>query len=131
MDLFEKYKADMLEQKKWAIVGVSENKERFGYKIWKLLIERGYTVYGINPKYDKIEGIKIYKSLKELPEKIDVVNVIVNPKISLVLLDEIKNQGIDYAWFQPGSLDEEVLDKAESSDLKFVYHECVYAELNK
>ncbi|MCT4663500.1 MAG: CoA-binding protein [Tissierellales bacterium] len=129
MDLFEKYKKEMLDKKIWAIVGVTENKERFGYKIWKLLRDRGYNVYGVNPKYSEIEGEKIYKTLADLPEKVEVVNVIVNPKISLLLLDEIEKQGIEYAWFQPGSLDEDVLDKAESTDLKFVYHECVYAEL--
>lgn len=129
MDLFEKYKKEMLDKKNWAIVGVTENKERFGYKIWKLLRDRGYNVYGVNPKYSEIEGVKIYKTLADLPEKVEVVNVIVNPKISLLLLDEIEKQGIKYAWFQPGSLDEDVLDKAESTDLKFVYHECVYAEL--
>ncbi|MGH4117620.1 CoA-binding protein [Clostridium sp.] len=122
---------EMVKMKKWALIGASPNESKFGYKILMQLKEKGYTVYGINPKYDEINGVKIYHSLKELPEKVDAVNVIVNPTLSLKALDDIMECNIENVWFQPGSYDPQVLNKGKKNELNMVFHECLYVELNK
>lgn len=122
---------EMVKMKKWALIGASPNESKFGYKILMQLREKGYTVYGINPKYDEINGVKIYHSLKELPEKVDAVNVIVNPTLSLKALDDIVECKIENVWFQPGSYDPQVLNKGKNNELNMVFHECLYVELNK
>ncbi|MBW9155402.1 CoA-binding protein [Clostridium sp. FP2] len=127
-----KIKSDeMVKMKKWALIGASPDESKFGYKILMLLKKKGYTVYGINPKYDEINGTKIYNSLKDLPEAVDAVSVIVNPNVALRALDEIIDFGIDNVWFQPGSYNQEVLDKAKNNELNIVFHECLYVELGK
>ena len=122
-------KEEMLKKKAWAVVGVTNKKDRFGYKIFKKLLEHGYETYGVNPKYDYIDGEKIYPNLKSLPKKVDVVDVIVPPKVTLTLLDEIHELRIENVWFQPGTYNEEVIEKAEKLGLKIVYDDCVYARL--
>ncbi|MGM0396392.1 MAG: CoA-binding protein [Bacillota bacterium] len=122
-------KNEMMESKKWAVVGVSGNKDKYGYKIWKILMEHGYTVYGISPNYDELEGIKIYKSLASLPEKVDVVDMVVPPKISIGVLQEAKEAGIDMVFFQPGTYNEEVVAKADELNMKYLLDDCVYATL--
>ena len=122
---------EMVKMKKWALIGASPNESMFGYKILMQLKEKGYTVYGINPKYDEINGVKIYHSLKELPEKVDAVNVIVNPALSLTALDDIVESKIENVWFQPGSYNPEVLNKGKNNELNMVFHECLYVELGK
>lgn len=122
---------EMVKMKKWALIGASPNESKFGYKILMQLKEKGYTVYGINPKYDEINGVKIYHSVKELPEKVDAVNVIVNPTLSLKALDDIVECKIENVWFQPGSYDPQVLNKGKKNDINMVFHECLYVELNK
>ena len=124
-------KDKMVKMKKWALIGASPNESKFGYKILMQLREKGYTVYGINPKYDEIDGVKIYHSLKELPEKVDAVNVIVNPALSLTALDDIVESKIENVWFQPGSYNPEVLNKGKNNELNMVFHECLYVELGK
>jgi predicted CoA-binding protein len=122
---------EMIKMKKWALVGATPDESKYGYKILMLLKEKGYTVYGINPKYDEINGVKIYNSLMELPEKVDAVNVLVNPNISGMVLDDIVKCKIDNVWFQPGSYNPQVLNKAKESELNIVFHECLYVELCK
>ncbi|MZQ76154.1 MAG: CoA-binding protein [Peptoclostridium sp.] len=127
----EQNKSQMLEMKKWAVVGVTQDESRYGYKIYKLMKSKGYSVYGVNPKYSEVDGDKVYGSLRELPESIECVDVIVNPGVALRLLDEISELGIKNVWFQPGAYDESVLEKAVGLGLDIVYDYCVYAELLK
>lgn len=126
---FQKWKQEMLDKKIWAVVGVTAKKEKYGYKIWKKLKEHGYKVYGINPNYDEIEGEKIYHSLKDLPEEVDVVDMVVPPKHSIKTLDEAKELGIEYIFFQPGTFNDEVVKKAEDLNFKYLVDDCIYATL--
>lgn len=121
---------EMMGKKSWAVVGVTAKKERFGYKIWKILQKHGYEVYGVNPNYDEIEGEKIYNNLKDLPKKVDVIDMVVSPRIGSRTLDEAKELGIDYIFFQPGSFDDEIIEKANNMGFKFV-KDCIYARLKE
>jgi predicted CoA-binding protein len=49
-------KDEMLQLRNWAIIGVTPKKDRYGYKIWRQMKEKGYTVYGVNPNYEEIDG---------------------------------------------------------------------------
>ena len=131
MEDMKKNKEEMLEKNLWAVVGVTGNKDKYGYKIWKKLIQHNYETYGINPNYDEIEGEKIYHSLKELPKKVDVIDMVVPPKIGTHTLDEAKEAGVEYIWFQPGTFNDEIINKAKSMGFKILYDDCVLATLVK
>lgn len=122
-------KKEMMDSKKWVVIGVSGNKDKYGYKIWKILRENDYTVYGVSPNYNELEGEKIYESLNSLPEKVDVLNMVVSPKISIGVLEEAKQAGIEMIFFQPGTYNDEVVAKAEELNLRYLLDDCVYAIL--
>ena len=122
-------KNEMLNLKKWAVIGFTDDKNRYGYKIFKKLKDKGYIVYGVNPKFDEIDGIKVYNSIKDVPEKVDCISMVVNPKIASKALDEIAELGIKYVWFQPGTFDDDVINKAKNLNLEIIYYECVYVDL--
>lgn len=121
-------KDEMFKKEVWAVIGITDKTERFGYKIPKLLEEKNYKVYGVNPKLDKLEGIKVYKNLSQVPEKIDVINMIVNPKFAKTYLEEAKELGIKNVFFQPGSYQEETIEYAKELGFNIVT-DCVYASL--
>jgi predicted CoA-binding protein len=122
-------KQEMLEKKIWAVVGVTAKKDKWGYKIFNILKENNYDTYGVSPNYDDIEGNKIYSSLGQIPVKVDVVDLVVSPKISLNVLDEAKELGIEYIFFQPGTYNDEVIAKAQELGLKYLTGDCIYATL--
>ena len=122
-------KEKMMDSKTWAVVGVTKKKERYGYKIWKILKEHDYKVYGVSPNYDEIEGDKLYKTISDLPEKVDVVDMVVSPKIGMEILDKIKEAGIRYVFFQPGTYNDEIIKKAKELELEYLTDDCVYATL--
>ena len=121
-------KDEMFKKEVWAVIGITDKAERFGYKIPKLLEEKNYKVYGVNPKLDELEGIKVYKNLSRVPEKIDVINMIVNPKFAKTYLEEAKELGIKNVFFQPGSYQEETIEYAKELGFNIVT-DCVYASL--
>jgi len=125
------FKKEMLDKKVWAVIGATPDNSKFGYKIYKRLKNAGYTVYGVNPKYTDLDGDKIYTSISDLPEKPECIDMVVSPRVSEEFLDEIKENGIEYVWFQPGTFDNAVIEKAESLGLKIVYknYACVLIEL--
>ncbi len=131
MQDMDKLKEVMVGKKTWAVLGATPNKEKFGYKIWEKLNEHNYKVYGINPNHDIINKEQLYDTINDLPEKVDVINFVVSPEISIKALEEAKENNIEYLWFQPGSFDEEVIDKAKEMRFKVVYYDCILATLTE
>jgi len=110
----------------YAIVGASNNENKFGYKIFKSLLEANFSVYAINPKEKEVLGQKCYKSIAEIPEDVDVVNFVVPPNVSLKILeDEILELGIEKVWFQPGSYNENCIIFCKENKIKYVDDLCL------
>jgi predicted CoA-binding protein len=101
--------ATMLRQKIWAVVGATPDSKKFGYKLYMKLKNKGYRVYPVNPVYDQIEGDRCYPDLSSLPEKPQVLNMVVSPKRGKPLIEQAAELGIPFVWFQPGSCDEQLL----------------------
>lgn len=114
---------------KWAVVGASPKPDRYSYKIVKILKERGYTVYPIRPKQEEILGLRCYPSLSALPEKPDVVDMVVNPSVGLDYMKEMKELGLQYVWLQPGSESPEIHDYAKANGIHAM-EACILAALS-
>lgn len=124
------YDDQLLSFKNWAVIGVSDNPEDISYKIWKILLEKGYKVFPVNEKYNEIEEKKVYNSLLEIKEDIDVVNFVVNPKSTKKYLEEVDEKNIKYVWFEDESFNEEIIEIANDFNLVCVAGRCVYNTLN-
>lgn len=118
----------LLKLKNWAVIGASNNEERYSYKIIKQLLNNGNNVVPIAVKDETIQGIKAYKSILDYEGNIDVVNFVVNPKIGIKILDAIIEKGIKNIWLQPGSESDELVKKAEDNGIN-VTKACVLVVL--
>lgn len=101
-------KDTMLEKKVWAVIGANQNPEKFGWKIYKRLKDKGYEVYPLNPAYETIDGDICYKSLSSMPRVPEVINMVVAPERGKPYIEEAAKLGIKYIWFQPGTFDKEI-----------------------
>jgi len=122
-------KETMLEKKVWAVIGATQNTEKFGYKIYKRLKERGYEVYPVNPVCETIDGDKCYKDLSSLPKVPEVINMVVAPARGKAYIEEAASLGIKYVWFQPGTYDKEILDLAKEKGMEILL-DCVLVATN-
>lgn len=121
---------EMLEHKVWAVVGATPKKEKFGYKVYQALKKHDYTVYAIHPTAESIDGEKCYRSLAELPEVPEVVNLIVPESVGLKTLESCRELGITRVWMQPGADTDAVLKRVDELSLNGVQG-CVLVELNE
>lgn len=122
---------EMLSKKIIAVVGVSRHKEKYGYKVWRYLKDKGYKAYPVNPNAQEIDGEKCYPNLSSLPEVPEVVNFVVPPNVTVKVLDEVRKLGIKYVWFQPGSESEEAIDFCKRNGIKEVHGVCMMMESEK
>lgn len=118
----------MLEKKTWAVVGASENPEKYGYKIFKKLKARGYKVYPVNPNYETLLGEVCYKNLSSIPEKPEVIDMVVAPKHGMATIAEAAELGIQNIWLQPGTFNDELMSLIEEKGLESV-QACVLVAL--
>ncbi len=114
-----------LKNQNIALVGVSGNQEKYGYKIFKDLLDNHYQVIGINPKLNTLLKQTIYPSLTSLPTKPDLVIVVVNPQIALKILQECKELSIENIWFQPGAESKEAIKYAQDNNLNLNTNACI------
>ncbi|HDZ35712.1 MAG TPA: CoA-binding protein [Thermococcus sp.] len=119
---------DVKEFKKIALVGATRNPVKYGNIILKDLVSKGYEVLPVNPKYDEIEGLKCYRSVKELPKDVDVIVFVVPPKVGLQVAKEAVETGFKRLWFQPGAESEEIREFLENAGVEYSFGRCIMVE---
>src|ERR1017187_3283220 len=103
-----------------AIIGASADRAKFGNKAVRAFLRQGYTVYPVNPKAARIEGLPAFKSIAEVPVRPNLVSVYLPPPVLLKILPDIAAKGCDELWLNPGTESDEVLALAEELKLNVI-----------
>jgi len=111
-----------------AVVGLSANWWRPSFFAAKYLQERGYRVVPVNPQYPEILGEKSYRSLREIPFKIDVVDCFRKSEEIPALADDAIAIGAKVLWMQLGVINQAAAEKAEAAGLEVVMDRCMKIE---
>ncbi|EKD24828.1 MAG: hypothetical protein ACD_80C00147G0002 [uncultured bacterium (gcode 4)] len=109
----------------YAIVGASNSKEKYGYKVFKDLLDAGYKVLPINPIEKEILGEKVFSTLSEVKEKIDVVVFVTQPVVTEKILEEVKKIGIKNVWLQPGAQSDAAIAFCKKNNIGCIYDACI------
>lgn len=117
-----------IKKKTIVVVGVSHKEDKFGFKIFKDLLKNGFNVMGVNPTDGEIAGRKIYRNLKEIDTKIDLVITVVPYSVTERIVDECKELGIKEIWMQPGSESDLAVEKAKKYGISVVTNACFMVE---
>lgn len=111
-----------------AIVGLSPNELRASYFVGYYLQRHGYRVIPVNPKYPEILGEKCYRSLRDIPEKVDMVDVFRKTADVLPIAEDAIAIGAKVLWQQLGVQNEAAAAKAQAAGLETVMNRCVKIE---
>jgi predicted CoA-binding protein len=116
---------EFMAQKRFAIVGATDNPEKYGHQIFENLKNRGYEVYPVNPRLKELEGTRCYPRLADIPVRVEVVDFVVPPEVTEEILKECKELGLSCIWLQPGSESEASITFCHENNLKVVHGVCV------
>src|ERR687892_2670678 len=103
-----------------AIIGASNDRNKFGNKAVRAFLQQGYTVYPVNPNEAEVEGLRAYEKIGDLPVRPEMVSVYVRPAVLLKLLPEIAEKGCDELWLNPGTESPEVIAQSERLGLNYI-----------
>ena len=111
-----------------AMVGLSANWYRPSYFAAKYMLDHGYRVIPVNPSYKEVLGQKCYPSLKDIPEKVDIVDCFRKSVEIMPLADDAIAIGAKALWMQIGVINEAAAEKAGKAGLDVVMDRCVKIE---
>ena len=103
-----------------AVIGASNDRNKYGNKALRAFVQHGYTVYPVNPNETKIEGLPAFKTISDIPARPETVTVYVPPPRVLKMLPAIAAKGCDELWLNPGTESEAVLAEASRLGLNVI-----------
>ena len=109
-----------------AMIGLSASWQRPSYFVAKYLIDRGYNIFPVNPKEagEKILNQKVYSSIKEIGEKIDMVDIFRKSSDLDSLINDILEVSPKTIWLQIGVINYRVNSIAKKNNINIVMDRC-------
>ncbi len=108
-----------------AVVGYSDDPSRTSNQIGRFLKNAGYKVYAVNPTAETVDGEKAYRTLADVPEPIDIVDVFRRSEFLPGVVDDAIAVGAKVVWAQLGVSDEAAAQKGEQAGLKVIMDTCI------
>lgn len=114
-----------------AVVGISDKPDRPSHQVAKYLQERGFRVIPVNPLLDEVLGETAYKSLAEIPGRVDLVDVFRKSADVPPIAEEAVRTGARFFWMQEGVVSDRAVEVLDAAGIPWVMDRCVKKELAK
>ena len=114
-----------------AVVGLSPDESKPSNEVAKFLIERGFNVFPIYPKFDEILGRKVYRNLTQIDENIDIAVMFRKGEFASELVKDAVKKGVKTLWLQLGITNDAAGTVARENGINFVQDKCIKIELKK
>jgi len=112
-----------------AIIGCSPDESKASNMVAKYLKNAGFQIVPVYPKEEEILGEKVYRSLSEIPFKVDMVDIFRKPLVIKNVIEEaIKRGDVDTIWTQIGLVNNEAAKMAQVAGMSIVQNKCTKIE---
>ena len=112
-----------------AVLGASPKPEKDSHRVAKYLRDAGYKMIPVYPKEETILDQKVYRSLKEIDEPVDMVVVFRKPEVVDAVADACIERGdVKVLWTQIGIVNNEAAQKAKDAGINVVQNLCAMVE---
>jgi predicted CoA-binding protein len=118
----------MTDYKRVAMVGLSADWSRPSNFAAKYLLDHGFEVIPVNPRYPEILGQKCYADLRDIPTPVDIVDLFQRIERVPPFVDQAIEIGAKVVWLQLGIVHEEAAQKARDAGLEVVQDRCMKIE---
>lgn len=103
-----------------AIIGASNNRNKYANKAVRAYQKKGYKVFPVHPLLETVEGIKAYKSVLDISEDVDIASFYVPASVGLKVVEEVAKKGIKEIYLNPGAESEELVKKAQGLGINVI-----------
>ncbi|GAB6157950.1 CoA-binding protein [Desulfotomaculum varum] len=124
----EKIKELLTKCKTIAIVGLSDKPHRDSFQVASYLQSQGYRIIPVHPRVKEVLGEKAYKSLAEIPDQVDLVNVFRKSEETPNVVREAIPLKPAAVWLQLGIINDDAAQLAAQAGLQFVQNRCIKVE---
>jgi len=124
----EKIKNILRKYKKIAITGLSPKESRDSNRVARYLMEHGYEIIPVNPGQKEILGKPCFKTIRDIPFRLDMVNIFLNPERVPPVVDQAIEIGVGAIWMQLGIRQEESAQKAMAEGIEVIMNKCIMKE---
>lgn len=114
-----------------AIIGLSPDENKASNMVAKYLQKSGYKIYPIYPKESEILGEKVYRSLLDISDKIDIAVMFRKGEFAISLVDDVFKKGVKTLWLQLDITNDEARLIAEQNNINFIQNRCIKIELER
>jgi predicted CoA-binding protein len=128
MDAMQERIREFLSGKTIALLGATDKREKWGYKILKRLKSLGYDVLPVHPTVRAIDGDPTYPSLRDLPRRPDGVSIVIPPTATEEAVRTAHDLGLPRVWMQPGAESDDAIEFCDANGLSCVHHKCILVE---
>jgi hypothetical protein len=111
-----------------AVIGLSPRTNRPSHGVSAQMQRFGYRIIPVRPAVDAVLGEKAYASLREVPDKFDLVDVFRAPEYVDQIVEECIALGAPAIWLQEGVVNIPAAERAQQAGLIVVMDRCVYRE---
>ena len=131
MTTAEEIKTIFKDCKTIAVVGLSDNPARPSYGVARYLQQQGFLIIPVNPKLTEVLGEKCYASLRDVPDKIDIVDCFRRSEEMLAIAQDAVAVDAKCLWMQIGVINHEAAKIAQDGGLKVVLDKCTKIEFGR
>lgn len=121
-DVLEKYSTI-------AVVGASRSAVKEAHRVPRQMQMAGYRVIPVNPHADELFGERVYRTLADIPEPVEIVNVFRPSREAADVVRQAVAIGAKAVWLQLGISSEEARRLAEEAGLDYVENRCIAVEM--
>jgi uncharacterized protein len=111
-----------------AVVGLSANPYRPSHYVAEYMAQHGYEITPVNPGQTEILGRKCYRSLKDVPQPLEIVNIFRDPSAVPAIVEEAIECGAKVIWMQLGVIHEAAAQRARDAGLIVIMNKCIKIE---
>ena len=104
-----------------AVVGVSQDRNKYGNKVLRAYLQRQRAVHPINPSAAVVEGLSAYPDLASLPETVHGLSIVTPPHVTEQVVAQAARLGVRHVWMQPGAESDRAVELAQQAGMNVIW----------
>jgi len=124
----EQLRTLLTEARTIAMVGASSSPDKPSHGIMKKMLAAGYHVIPVNPRETEVLGQKAFASLRDIPEKVDIVDVFRRAEDTPPIADDAVAIGAKAIWLQSGISNDDTAARAQKGGIMAIMDACIGVE---